>query len=105
MPYVWYHTLSRLLLSGAELSGELLGVSGRGLAGVVDADVGSSFPLAGGALGEEWDQASCLVVIGAAACDDLVGKISGVDRLYQGSCIRRLWVHDYGHLERLGNQE
>jgi hypothetical protein len=67
------HALSRLRLSGAKLTGELLGVCGRGLAGVVYADVGCGFAFAGWALGEEWDQSACLLVIRAAASDDLVG--------------------------------
>src|SRR5215208_843685 len=67
--------------SGAELPREFFGVGGRGLACVVDADVGCGFAFAGGALGEEWDQAACLIVIGSAARDDLVGEIASVDRL------------------------
>src|SRR5918995_5339306 len=87
--------------SGVELPREFLGVGGRGLAGVVDADVGCGFAFAGGALGEEGDQASCLVVIGAAASDDLVGQIARVDRIQESLCIRRIRVADYGYLAGL----
>src|SRR3712207_8295895 len=66
-----------LVVRKAELARELFGVRGRGLASVVDADVGCGFAFAGGALGEEGDQAARLVVIGAAARDYLVGEIAG----------------------------
>jgi hypothetical protein len=67
------------VVGNVKLPREFFGVGGRGLAGVVDADVGCGFAFAGGALGEKWDQAACLIVIGAAARNDLVGEIVGVD--------------------------
>jgi hypothetical protein len=45
----------------------------------LDADVGCGLACAGGALGEERDQAPSFVVIGVAARDDLVGEIARVD--------------------------
>ena len=70
-----------LVFRYAELPREYFRVGSWALASVVDADVGSGFAFAGGALGEEGDQAASLVVIGTAARNDLVGEIAGVDRI------------------------
>src|SRR5215210_8649993 len=65
-------------LPDAQLSPQLLRVSGRALAGVLDTDVGGGLAVACRPLGEERDEPGGLLVFLGAARDNLVGEVGRV---------------------------